>query len=182
MEAPPPAVADLADACVRFVKNALHIELDRTPETLPLLDHYLAEARASGSDIHALLAPAAGAYFGEVVRAAFPARWTSTDGEHAEWRLEIEGPGIVFNPVGMALEAIASDDVPGAHAHIDVAPAHRAAADAALAASLPVEHEDYYRLTTRFEVLELLVDRLVARAAGDDLDDDDSSGERAIVE
>ena len=42
VDAPPPEqIADLARACVDYVKRALHVELDFSAETLPMLDHYL---------------------------------------------------------------------------------------------------------------------------------------------
>src|SRR5687768_13502479 len=45
--APPPAViAELSAACVRFVQAAVGVSLDFRPETLPLLDHYLASRRS----------------------------------------------------------------------------------------------------------------------------------------
>jgi hypothetical protein len=45
LESAPPAVAELAEACVRFVRAAVGVSLDFRPETLPLLDHYLATRR-----------------------------------------------------------------------------------------------------------------------------------------
>src|SRR5687768_1752387 len=69
VETQPVVVLDLAEACVRFVKRALQIALDYTPDTLPLLDHYLRSASdISKEEILSLHVPAAGAYFGEVVR------------------------------------------------------------------------------------------------------------------
>src|ERR1700690_1893831 len=43
---PPRAVAELAGACVRFVATRYGSTLDFSPETLSLLDHWLADARA----------------------------------------------------------------------------------------------------------------------------------------
>ena len=81
-DASPPAdaplpIQDLANACVRFVERSVGIALDYTPETLPILDHYLRGVRATSRDeITNLVAPAAGAYFGEVVRRQLgPAQW-----------------------------------------------------------------------------------------------------------
>src|SRR5687767_15165113 len=42
--AAPPAIQDLADACIRYVERAVGVRLDYTLETLPLLDHYLEHA------------------------------------------------------------------------------------------------------------------------------------------
>ena len=62
-EPPPAEVGDLAESCVRFVHDALGMTLDYTPDTLPILDHYLRDrARGTSEEVLDLLAPAAGAY------------------------------------------------------------------------------------------------------------------------
>ena len=38
-------VQELADACVRYVRAAVGVELDYQPETLPALDHYVSSRR-----------------------------------------------------------------------------------------------------------------------------------------
>ena len=68
-ESPPEAVRELAEACVGYVLGAVGVPLDYTPDTLPLLDHYLRTVPENAAgEVLALIAPAAGAYFGEVVR------------------------------------------------------------------------------------------------------------------
>ncbi|HEX6245463.1 MAG TPA: DUF6278 family protein, partial [Polyangiales bacterium] len=83
VENAPDSILDLANACVRFVQQALSLELDYTPDTLPLLDHYLQSAQdVSKEEVLSLVAPAAGAYFGEVVRRQLgPARWHLVEGD-----------------------------------------------------------------------------------------------------
>src|ERR1044071_4902274 len=78
LEPAPGTIGELADACVRFVQAAVGVPLDFRPETLPLLDHYLATrreellaARAANPEAMGLVARAAAAYFGEVVRRHF---------------------------------------------------------------------------------------------------------------
>src|SRR5262245_1038843 len=92
LEPAPPEVADLADASVRYVNDALGLRRDCPPETLPILDHYVRErGRGAKDEVGALIAPAAGAYFGEVVRRVLPgARWHCPPGDHRRWRLEFE--------------------------------------------------------------------------------------------
>src|SRR6188768_3178203 len=78
LEATPDRVRDLAEGCVRFVERALGVRLDYAPDTLSILDHYLEEGRKSAAErpeAAALLAHAAGAYFGEVVRRRYPSWW-----------------------------------------------------------------------------------------------------------
>ena len=77
---PPGKVIELAANCVRFVLANLKVELDFTIDTLPLLDHYIAEARASikeRPESLALTAHAIGAYLGEVIRRRHTCWWPS---------------------------------------------------------------------------------------------------------
>ncbi len=75
----PHLVLELAASAFRMVKQTLKIDLDFTPDTLPLLDHHLKSARNEASeseDLRDLLASSAGGYFGEVVRRHLPyVRW-----------------------------------------------------------------------------------------------------------
>jgi hypothetical protein len=166
MEDAPPHVDDLVQAARRFVKNALGVELDGTPDTLPLLDHWLDDAHGGDADVLALVAPAAGAYFGEVVRATLAgARWHAPGNDHAHWRIEFDPCFLSFNPIGAALEAVHAKDEPGWSAHFRMSQADAAAiAEILERTAPPVDDDDYYRLTTRYEVLEQVHARLVARA------------------
>ena len=88
---PPSAVLECAERCVVGVRNASGLELDFTPETLPMLDHYLSETRdlprePVGDPVRGLVAALAGAFFGEVVRRTFPARWAAGDPDPMAWR------------------------------------------------------------------------------------------------
>ena len=40
-DAPPPAILELVASCVRFVLAKYRVELDGTPDTLGILDHYV---------------------------------------------------------------------------------------------------------------------------------------------
>ena len=102
----PDAVLERAASCVRFVLATLKIELDFTPETLSLVDHWLGTAREAADDtIEPLIVEAAGAYFGEVVRRALPgARWHVAP-KAVEWRIELDHVFLSFNPIGVAIEA-----------------------------------------------------------------------------
>jgi len=110
LEAPAPGpIADLAEGCVRFVEKALGVRLDYTPETLPLLDHYLAQARGdAGARMETLdlLAQAAGAYFGEVIRRKHPSWWRTDAEDPMQWRIELEAVYLAFHPMLFAREAL----------------------------------------------------------------------------
>ncbi|MFW6023294.1 MAG: DUF6278 family protein, partial [Myxococcota bacterium] len=154
---PPEEVAELADGCLQSVKQVLGVDLDATQDTLPLLDHYLSEVPEDASDeVLGLVGPMAGAYFGEVVRRHLPgARWHAPHGEHPSWRIEFDRCFLHFNPVGMAFEAIMGDDISGWSAHLSVLDADKDRVREAIEALGEVEAEDYYRLSVRYEVIEL---------------------------
>jgi hypothetical protein len=159
---PPDEVAELAEACVRFVKDALGLTLDYTPETLPILDHYMQERVAGAKpEIAELIAPSAGAYFGEVVRRTLPgAHWHSPGGEYSAYRLEFEPFFLCFNPIGVAMEVLAVDDVPGVGANFQVLDEARPAVHQALEQNEMVRPEDYYTFSMRLEVLHQVADVL----------------------
>lgn len=155
----PDHLRERALACVQYVFGATRISLDLTPETLPLLDHYLATARDGRGAIVDLVAQAAAAYFGEVVRALYPARWHAPAGEPERWRVEFTRCFLWFNPVDLALEAMGLEA--DATFHVDAA--ERDALASALSILGDVSEEDYRRLSVRLEVLTSLHDQVVAR-------------------
>lgn len=171
--APPAAIAELAASCVRFVLAKYKVELDGTPETLGILDHYVKEARA---DLEArpeglpLVAAAVGAYFGEVVRGVFDAGWF-IEGDQEDWRLRMRNVYLSFNPLGVAREALTGEDAPGWHAHIEVDPGETEEVERRLQALPEVPEDEYYAPTTRFDVVELAITALRARMRASGLAD-----------
>jgi hypothetical protein len=174
---PPPAVQDLADACVRFVERAVGVRLDYTLETLPLLDHYLAAARETlgekkkaaesqaGSEQDAtptlsIVAQAAGAYFGEVIRRRH-ASWWRLDADPADHRLEFHHLHLVVLPVTLMLDVLTLDPAgkgPASFSGFELDEADRGAAAARLAELPPVPLEEYVSPSTRLEVIDIVVD------------------------
>src|SRR5580692_3082379 len=72
----PPQVAELAAACVRFVRARYGATLDFEPDTLSFVDHWVREARTElkeRPELAELVQSAAGAYLGEVIRREFGA-------------------------------------------------------------------------------------------------------------
>jgi hypothetical protein len=163
---PPEVVRDLAEACVRYVKRALDIELDFTPDTLPLLDHYLRSAQdVSQEEVLNLVAPAAGAYFGEVVRRQLgPGRWHWVEGDLSACRLEFVRCFLSFNPIGSALGAMLGGNADHFGGDPALLPEDAPLVRESLARVGGVREDDYYRLSVRFEVIEQIVSLLIDKA------------------
>jgi len=170
-EQAPEMIRTLAEGCARFVKQAVGVELDGTPDTLPILDHYLAMAREEdGEEVLGLVATSAGAYFGEVVRRVAGGRWVLADeADASSWRLEMEHVFLSFDPVGVAREAITEQDEEGWNAHLEVLEQDRRVIAQALENTGDVSEDDYYRLAIRWEVIEqaLAVLEAAAQARGE---------------
>ncbi len=155
----PEHLRELIYGCVQFVYGATRIALDLTPETLPLLDHYLMTVRDPRPEIVDLVSRSAGAYFGEVVRTLYPARWSAPVEDTARWRVELARCFVWFNPVDLALDAMGHDG--GGAFHVDAT--ERDALANALTILGDVTEEDFNRLSVRLEVLTSLHDQVVAR-------------------
>jgi hypothetical protein len=166
LPAPPAQVAELVAACMRFVASKYKVALDGTPDTLSLVDQYIREGRTAYEarpESIDLVAPAVGAYLGEVMRQEFAAEWFA-EGSHESWRLYFTHVFLSFNPVGIAREAITMKDEPGWNAHLTLDPAERELIDARLAAMPDIDEDEYYLPTTRFDVITAVVETLRAHA------------------
>jgi hypothetical protein len=167
----PAHLDDLAHACVAAVQRSLGIELDFTQDTLPILDHYISMAQGSKAEVIELLAPMAGAYFGEVVRRGVgAARWHAPTTDYHQYRLEFESAFLHFNPLGMVVESVMKAPVEGWMAHLQMLPKDREPVLASLEALGGVRDIDYYRLSVRFEAVEqvyLVLCHLALSAAED---------------
>jgi hypothetical protein len=159
---PPDAVAELSAACERFVLTKYDVRLDKTKDTLSVLDHYVREARAEIAEKPEslpLLQATIGAYLGEVVRGEFDAAWFA-EGDHDGWRLDLVNAYLTFNPIGMAREALTLEDAEGWHAHLEMDEAEREEVERRLSALPEVPDDEFYAPSTRFEVIEIAVDAI----------------------
>jgi hypothetical protein len=147
---PPGVVHEHAERAVEAVRRAVGVLLDYRPETLPLLDHYLAGVPRDQPATLLLVAAMSGAYFGEVLRRAFGGEWDAEDADPARWTVELSG-GIRLTPAAFAAAAILAED--GEDATFDVPADHRAAVEAALEAQGAVPAAEYYSLAGRHEAL-----------------------------
>src|SRR5579863_8287789 len=133
---PPPAVAELAAACVRFVAAKYKVPLDFEPETLPVIDQYARDAReelAAKPEAVDLLQASIGAYLGETIRRAFGATWFC-DGDHDGWRLDFTFVYLTLNPIGVAREALTLEAAEGWHAFAETDPGEKELLEQRLAA------------------------------------------------
>ena len=173
LAAPPAEVADLAAACVRFTTARYGVPLDFTAETLSIVDQWLKDARREvreRMETLPLVQAAAGAYLGEVVRRAFGAQWVTGE-DHAAWRLCMSTVYLTFNPIGMVREALTLETAEGWHAHFELDPGEQDFIEARLAGLPPVEDEEFYAPSTRFDVVNIVVDALREHMRGAGLGD-----------
>lgn len=169
LEPTPELVSELAESCVRFVEKALALRLDYTQDTLPILDHYLERARREQkTEVFGLIAPAAGAYFGEVVRRELgDGRWHCPSDDYHGWRMEFGQCFLHFNPIGVALESLVEDEDMTWNSHFQVLDADREFVRGTVKEMGDrVTADDFYRLTVRLEVLEQIFAGLVRKTKG----------------
>jgi hypothetical protein len=168
--APPPEIQDLADACVRFVERAVGVKLDFTPETLPLLDHYLAGARRVLAEKRSeepveVVAQAAGAYLGEVIRRRFPSFWVLTPADPAHHKLRFMRLFLTVLPMDFVLSALTFDPNGPSQGYggVELEPEDRDLVMARLRDLPEVTEEEFLAPSTRFEVVEIAVDAVTSR-------------------
>ena len=158
-------IAELCDACQEYAQRAVGVGLDQTPDTLPILDHYLEVARGGvreRPELLAVVARAAGAYFGEVVRTAIDGFWVGVGADDHRWRVCGRRAFLSFNPVGIVHEAIArSAEHGGPSGELRLAPEDRESVKNRLDALPPVAQEDYFLLATRFDAIETVHEALL---------------------
>src|SRR5450432_2264297 len=162
----PVAIVDLAQACVRFVEAALGVRLDFTPETLPVLDHYISTRRKELTDKPAtlgLVARTVGAYFGEVVRHRIACFWHVPSDDPTAWEIRLMPVYLAFHPVGVAYDAITHGDQDGPTEYLRIEDEDREAIEMRLSELPAATDEEFFLLSTRLEVLDIAVDAIKAR-------------------
>jgi hypothetical protein len=158
---------------MRFVASKYKVALDGKPDTLSLVDQYVRDAREAVRERPEsidLVAPAIGAYLGEVMRCEFGAEWFVGE-SYESYRLYFTNVYLSFNPIGVAREALMQEEQDGWHAHFALDPGDSEAIEARLS-SMPLESEDeYYLPSTRFDVVAVIVSTLRAKAEQTGLED-----------
>lgn len=157
-DAPPEEIEELAESCRQYVLHSTGIELDFTQDTLSVLDHYLASSRESiveRPELEPLIARAAGAYFGELVRRTLPSFWLLPTADIHDWRVCAREVFLAFNPIGVAYDALADGvDHDGPSSELSIAPEERDVVAQRLEELPEVPETEYYLLSTRLEVIE----------------------------
>lgn len=166
-EPAPEPISDLVAACLDYVKRSLGTELDFTPETLPLLDHYLSEVREEleqRPELAELTAHAAGAYFGEVLRRRMQGFWRTPSASLHDYQVCSSVAFLSLNPFGAAYDALyASTDHGGPRSNLRVAPEDHGYITARLSTVPEVPEDQFYLLSTRLEVVDIVMEALRAR-------------------
>jgi len=167
IQPPPEPIADYVSACLEYVRRALKMELDFTPETLPLLDHYAALSRETireRPELAPLIAQAAGAYFGEMVRARLGGFWRVPTINVHDWAICSSVVFLWFNPIGMAYDALYSGtEHDGPRSLLRVSPEDHDFLAQRLASLPPLPEDEFFLFSSRFEALEVAVEALHAR-------------------
>lgn len=163
----PQPIQELTSNCVEYVARAIGMALDFTPETLGVLDYYAASVRnelAKNPALGPLVAPAIGAYFGELLRVRLDGFWRLPSPNQQDWSLCSGAVFLAINPIGVGYDALyGAEDHPGPRSPLRVAAEDRAYLDRRLATLPEVPEDEFFTFTTRFEVLEVASDALSAK-------------------
>lgn len=168
---PPGRVMELAASAVRFIFASVKVEPDFSREALALLDHYTTEARAAVAarpETLPLTAHALGAFLGEVVRRHHRCWWRIDPKDPSAWRLEFGNVHLAFYPVQVMHTALLRDEEDeegAAFSGFELDPqSQRELADRL--ENLPgVSEETYFTPSLKVEILDILVDALLAKRA-----------------
>ena len=166
-ESAPEEIGELVRACLEYVKRSLGTELDFTPETLPLLDHYLSEVREElegKPELVELTAHAAGAYFGEVLRRQMRGFWHMPSASLHDFQVCSSVAFVAINPFGVAYDALyGGQEHGGPRSNLRLAAEDHGYIKARLATVPELPEDQYFLLTTRIEAIEITVEALRAR-------------------
>jgi len=157
----PAIVEEYAKQAVEAVRRALAFDLEWDSETLPVLDHYLGTVGKADPAVIELVAAAAGAYFGEVVRRRLGGWWDTSDEDPNHWRLNL-ATGLSFSPPGIVAAAIAVAEVDDLDSALDATPDVLPVLEGALSRMEDQAEDVYYSLCGRYDTLEHLQAVLLA--------------------
>jgi hypothetical protein len=167
----PVPIYEMGEACRRFVRGAVGVELDFSAETLPVLDEYLRIVKSGVSDrpeLEPVVTQSVAAYFGEVIRQRIDGFWRKTPDRDDEWMLSARRAYLSMSPLGIVLESMSEGaERPGPSAELDLPEDERDAVETRLSVFPPVPENEYYLLSTRLEVIEVVYEALRDRMKAD---------------
>jgi hypothetical protein len=155
-------VFDLVRAARDYVHRTMEVDLDLSPASLAVVDHYMKAARTAEPEVRRLVVMTLGAYFGEVVRRRFGGRWRKVGQSAATWLVELDVGGVCLCPVGMAAEAVEEGQTEGYDGTLQVPNEHLEVLSEVLDRRGPVDPASYYSLSGRLDVIEMVVEALSA--------------------
>ena len=174
-------IEQAANSCVDFVQRSLNVPLDFTSDTLPILDHYCSTARqevAAQPAALPLLTRAIGAYFGEVLRREHSGFWRAPSQDAHEWRICFNHALLAVSPVGMAYDVLCdTTEHDGPSSELQMSADDRAIVARRLQLLPEVSEDDFMRLSTRFDAIEVAL-----AALGAEVDTSDGVGPRYELE
>lgn len=164
----PPQIVELCQSLTDFVERAIGIRPDYTPETLPLVDHYIRLAQSAieeRPEALDLTAQAIGAYFGEVVRRSLVGFWRVPSPNFHDWQLCGQAAFVAFNPIGIGYDALTSgQNHAGPNSQVKLSPDDIRGVNDRLALLPPVPEDEYFSLSTRHEALEIIYEAVRSHA------------------
>ena len=158
LEGAPAPIADLSAAACQYVAGAVGVELDFTPETLPILDHYVTLARqeiTKRPSLVPLVARALGAYFGQVAVRALDGFWRVPSDDDQLWLVCLRPVLLAFGPVGIAYDVLLEGGAGVTGAEIHLAKEEREVVFARLEALPRIAEAEYFTFASRLEALEI---------------------------
>ncbi len=169
MSSLPTSTADYAQMAIENVKIAIGVEPDFTPETLPLIDAYLQQARTSKlAEVRSLVITTAGVYFGEVMLRLLDGWWNTANASPSRWRVEVRPCFLYFYPVGTTGEVLLGRESDQFNGTFSVLEELKEELQQRLKASAPVTDEEYFSLCGRCDSLQIVSEWLLARAQQQD--------------
>ena len=160
-------VAEYAETCVKYVQISIGVALDFSVETLPILDHYLREARetqTSRPETAPLLATVAGCYLGELLAARHPLAWNTEADEPLDWKLTSPAGALEVFPIALCRIALEGADADGSFEAFMLEPKLREALSSRLEQLPAVGNDEFLALSTRVEVIDMAFDLLNQRS------------------
>ncbi len=149
---------------MKYVEKRTGLHLDYTAETLPVLDHYLREARASCAqhpETGVLLCAVTGCYLGEVLRRRhLSLDWHTDADDPLEWELRRREGSLSVLPAAIAKAALRSPGASDNDAFVQLPPGARRALAQKLGALPEVSDEEFVAPSTRIEVVDFAMEML----------------------